>query len=112
MNDPLDDRLTHARDVLTAKVQAGEALEGDDLLSVANDVAFLYKHLHNQMDRIEVESKERDAVLELRKVNRNPALVKAAWILLPVVAFRRNSSPWYAIVPLDTLARLLSEPFA
>jgi Holliday junction resolvase len=29
--------------------------------------------------------------------------------LLPVVAFRRNASSWYAIVPLEELARLLAE---
>jgi hypothetical protein len=77
--DPLEARLTHARDVLVSKAAKGELT--DDLLEVRDDVLFLYQHLHNQMHRIETESKARDKDLDDKKVDRNPNAVKAGWIV-------------------------------
>lgn len=84
--DPLHLRLEHARDQLNRKIKSGEALAGEDLVSVRDDVVFVYQSLGNELQRLEAESIERDAVLNNLKMNKNPTLVKALWILLPTFA--------------------------
>lgn len=84
--DPLHLRLEHARDQLNRKIKAGDALEGSDLVSVRDDVVFVYQSLGNELNRLEVESCERDQELHDLKMNKNPTLVKALWILLPTFA--------------------------
>lgn len=71
--DPLKDRLEHARNELNAKIRAGQALDGDDLVDVRDDIVFVYVHLRNITDR-----------LESGKVSRNPAFMRAWWIFLGV----------------------------
>ena len=84
--DPLHLRLEHARDQLNRKIQAGEALAGEDLVAVRDDVVFVYQSLGNELIRLESESIERDAELNNLKMNKNPTLTKALWVLLPTFA--------------------------
>lgn len=85
VDDPLEARLLHARNQLEKKVRAGEALEGDDLVDVRDDVVFVYQHLDNTLLKLERESRARDDALDLKKMNRNPTITKIIWILLPTL---------------------------
>lgn len=67
--DPLKDRLEHARNELNAKIRSGQALDGDDLVDVRDDIVFVYVHIRNITD-----------ALQATKVDRNPNAIKAWWI--------------------------------
>ena len=73
--DPLKERLEHARRELNEKIRRGEALDGDDLVGVRDDLNFVYGHFRNQIIK-----------LDRIKVTKNPNVVKAFWILLPTGA--------------------------
>ena len=72
--DPLKDRLEHARDELNQKIRAGLPLDGDDLVDVRDDIVFVYAHFRNITEK-----------LNETKVTRNPAFMKAWWILLGAI---------------------------
>ena len=70
--DPLYDKLRHATNELNRKVRNGEALDGDDLINVRDDLTFVYSHFNIKVNQLERE-----------KVQRNPNATRAFWILLP-----------------------------
>jgi hypothetical protein len=92
-DDPIEERFVHARDLLNERLRRGESIDGDDLIDLRDDLVFLYRmarresnihhdRIHERIDGVDAKVDE----VEKKKINRNPALVKAAWILMPVVA--------------------------
>jgi hypothetical protein len=92
-DDPIEERFVHARDLLDSKYNRGKGVEGDDILDVRDDLVFLYRMARREqhVEHALINSRitlveERVSILDKIKLNRVPAVFKAAWILLPVVA--------------------------
>lgn len=83
--DPVRERLKHAKDRMRTEVERGGSLEGDDLITVYDDILLVW-------DTYNMNSKQRHAVIDRRlnhlqetKVDKNPRAAKTFWILLPVL---------------------------
>jgi hypothetical protein len=84
--DPVRERLNHAKERLRTEVERSGSLDGDDLVTVYDDVLLVW-------DAYNVNARVRHAVIDTRldhlektKVDKNPRAAKAFWILLPVLA--------------------------
>jgi hypothetical protein len=83
--DPVRERLNHAKERLRAEVERSGSLDGDDLVTVYDDVLLVW-------DAYNTNARQRHAVIDTRldhlektKVDKNPRAAKAFWILLPVL---------------------------
>jgi hypothetical protein len=83
--DPVRERLNHAKERLRAEVERSGSLDGDDLVTVYDDVLLVW-------DAYNTSARSRHAVIDTRldhlektKVDKNPRAAKAFWILLPVL---------------------------
>src|SRR6478609_6435967 len=85
-SDPIEARLMHARTVVERKVDQGGELSGAELVDVRDDLLFVYQHTTSGLSTLRADMEEADNLLDERKMNRNPTLEKALWILLPVFA--------------------------
>lgn len=83
--DPVRQRLNHAKERLRAEVERSGSLDGEDLVTVYDDVLLVWDSYNtNARSRHAIIDKRLDR-LEKNKVDKNPRAAKAFWILLPVL---------------------------
>lgn len=83
--DPVRERLNHAKERLRAEVERSGSLDGDDLVTVYDDVLLVWDAYNTSARQRHAVIDTRLAHLEKTKVDKNPRAAKAFWILLPVL---------------------------